>query len=74
MKTFFIILLLSALYYYVTYIKVDNPMSSNGVPKDCIVMSDGCNNCFADNGKLFGCSKLFCEQKETPKCIKFKNE
>lgn len=70
----FILFLIAAGYYYLHYVQPDATLTSSTVPKDCILMSDGCNRCFAENGQLFGCTKLFCEITKTPECIKYKDK
>lgn len=43
---------------------------------NCETYFDGCNNCFVSDGKIGGCTRKYCpeEMKETPKCIKYKEE
>jgi hypothetical protein len=42
------------------------------VPETCTVRFDGCNTCqVLDNGEL-ACTRMYCEEKEEPKCLEYK--
>ncbi len=74
MKTFIFIIILSLLGYFFYYKQGGVRINNSGIPDDCIMVSDGCNTCFAEKGDLFGCTKLFCEKPKTPECIKYNEE
>ena len=40
----------------------------------CESYFDGCNTCFVENGKIGGCTMMFCEEPVEPKCLKEKQE
>ncbi len=35
----------------------------------CKTWYDGCNRCFVKNGKIGGCSMMYCIRKKEPKCL-----
>ena len=74
MKYFAIIVILSVLGYLFYYKQGGMRVNNSGLPDDCIMVSDGCNTCFAEKGDLFGCTKLFCEKTNTPECVKYSEE
>jgi hypothetical protein len=47
-----------------------------GIPANCTSWFDGCNNCFVENGKIGGCTRMYCNPENTkePKCLEFKGE
>ncbi len=71
MKSFIFICILAAMSYLYWYQQTKPPIVNPDVPSNCIMMSDGCNTCFAENGKLFGCTKLICETAKEPECTKY---
>jgi len=40
---------------------------------NCESYFDGCNNCFVENGKVAGCTKMYCQTPTEPKCTKYKD-
>jgi len=44
---------------------------SQAIPADCTSWFDGCNNCFVADGQIGGCTKMYCEIMEEPKCLEF---
>jgi len=43
------------------------------IPEGCTSRFDGCNNCFVEDGKVAGCTKMYCETPSEPKCMQFAN-
>jgi len=41
------------------------------IPEGCTSRFDGCNNCFVEDGKVAGCTKMACETMQEPKCNEF---
>ena len=46
------------------------------IPENCTSWFDGCNNCFVNDGKIGGCTRMYCapEMMKEPKCAKFNEE
>jgi len=38
-------------------------------PQDCLTWYDGCNTCSLVNGEIGGCTRMYCFQQETPRCL-----
>ena len=71
MKLLIIMFILGAAWYlYSSNLKGVVPTDSD-IPLNCILVSNGCNQCFAKKGKLLGCTKDLCLNPKTPECIKY---
>ncbi len=45
------------------------------IPETCKSFFDGCNNCFRTEGsESVGCTKMFCQKYEKPKCLDSENK
>ncbi len=44
------------------------------VPTNCTSWYDGCNTCFVTDGNIMGCTKMYCEVPQTPKCLEYKQD
>jgi hypothetical protein len=38
---------------------------------NCTSYFDGCNTCTVQDGKIGGCTRMFCETPEAPKCLEY---
>jgi len=38
---------------------------------NCVSYFDGCNNCIVVSWEIAGCTKMFCEKYEEPKCLEY---
>ncbi len=38
-------------------------------PAECSRWFDGCNTCSCLNGRVVGCTKMFCPETEPPRCL-----
>lgn len=38
---------------------------------DCISYFDGCNTCMITNGQIGGCTRMFCETMQEPRCLEY---
>jgi hypothetical protein len=42
------------------------------IPKECVSWFDGCNRCMVNNGKLGGCTKMYCfTNQDDPHCMSY---
>lgn len=50
----------------------DNSFSTEvSIPKNCESWFDGCNTCFASDGVLGGCTRMFCTVNEEARCLEY---
>jgi len=43
------------------------------IPINCILWHDGCNNCVIEEGLATTCTKMFCAEKDTARCVQFQD-
>ena len=67
-------LVLSSLILAGCWAKKEALTTENTIPKNCIVWFDGCNNCFVQDGKIGGCTRMACEVQKQAKCAAFSGE
>ncbi|MBP9758337.1 S-layer homology domain-containing protein [Candidatus Dojkabacteria bacterium] len=41
------------------------------IPSNCTNWYDGCNTCTVSNGVIGGCTKMYCAQTATPRCLQY---
>ncbi len=51
---------------------VDTLLPNRAIPESCVSWYDGCNTCKVNNGKIVGCTKVYCIHQDTPKCLAYK--
>jgi len=56
--------------YYSDDEKTDEKSALQAELNSCATWYDGCNTCMVKYGKILGCTKMYCAQKNKPYCKK----